>query len=168
MEVLSKFGINPVLLVAQIVNFLIILFIVKKYALKPILKMLKDRETTIKNGLQQAEDAKKLLEDTAEKERDVLKKAHTQARELLDEAKKDGEELLAKAETKTHQQIEKMLSEAREQISSETAQAEKRLMNHISDLAVKLIEKSSSELFTEKEQSIIMEKAVKNLKKKAD
>jgi len=99
MEVLSKFGINPVLLVAQIVNFLIILFIVKKYALKPILKMLKDRETTIKNGLQQAEDAKKLLEDTAEKERDVLKKAHTQARELLDEAKKDGEELLAKTST---------------------------------------------------------------------
>jgi len=75
---------------------------------------------------------------------------------------------MAKSCWQRHQQIEKMLSEAREQISSETAQAEKRLMNHISDLAVKLIEKSSSELFTEKEQSIIMEKAVKNLKKKAD
>lgn len=165
MEVLSKFGINPVLLVAQIVNFLIILFIVKKYALKPILQLLKNRQTTIKNGLQQAEDAQKLLESTAVKEREVLKKAHTQARELLDEAKKQGAEQLANSELKTHAQVEKMLSEARSQITLETEQAEKRLMGHISALAVKLIEKSSSELFTEKEQSLIMEKAVKNLKK---
>lgn len=168
MEILGKFGINPILLVAQIVNFLIILFIVKKYALKPILQMLKSRQTTIKTGLQQAEDARKLLEQTTEKEREVLKKAHTQARELLEEAKKQAEEQLTKSEIKTHAQVEKMLAEAREQISLETAQAEKRLMGHISELAVKLIEKSSAELFTEKEQGLIMEKAVKNLKKNAD
>jgi len=168
MEVLSKFGINPVLLVAQIVNFLIILFIVKKFALKPILQLLKKRQETIKNGLQQAENAKRLLEETSEREREILKKAHVQARELLDEAKKQGEEQLVKSEAKTQAQVEKMLNEARDQISLETAQAEKRLMSHISALAVKLIEKSSSELFTEKEQSLIMDKAVKNLKKNID
>ena len=165
MEILGTFGINPILLVAQIVNFLIIFFIVKKYALKPILQMLKGREETIKNGLQQAADTQKLLEETAEKEREVLIKAHTQARELLDEARKQGEEQLAKSDIKIHVQVEKMLGEAREQISLETAQAEKRLISHISELAIKLIKKSSSELFTEKEQSLIIKKAVINLKK---
>lgn len=168
MEILGKFGIDPILLVAQIVNFLIILFVVKKFALKPILQMLRNREATIKTGLEQAEKAQKLLEETAEKEKEILKKAHSQARELLDEAKKQGEELLATSESKTQAQIEKMLADARVQIATETNQAEKRMIAHISELAISMIEKSSSELFTGKEQNLIIDRALKTFKKKSD
>lgn len=168
MEILGKFGINPVLLVAQIVNFLIIFYIIKKFALKPILHMLRNREKTIKEGLQQAEHAKKLLEEASEKEKVVLKKAQAEARELLDEAKKHRDELLAETKIKTKAQAEKILSEAREQISFETREAEKRLTAHVLQLAVQLLRESSAELFTEKEQDALMARAVKNLKKKAD
>lgn len=168
MEVLGKFGINPVLLVAQIVNFLIIFFIVKKYALGPILTMLKNREKTIKEGLQQAEEARKLLEESTEKERALLKKAHAEAKELVAEAKKQRDELLTRTEAQTKEQTEKLLKEAREQIAFETREAEKRLAAHVNDIAIQLLQKSTSELFTEKEQTSIMEKALKELKKKAD
>ena len=55
MEILENFGVNPVLLAAQIVNFIIVLFILKKFLYKPILDLLKKRQFTIKEGLKQAE-----------------------------------------------------------------------------------------------------------------
>lgn len=168
MEVLGKFGIDPVLLVAQIVNFLIILYVVRRFALKPILQMLKNREKTITDGLRQAEEARKLLEETSVKEREILKKAQQEAKQLLDEAKSQRDEVLHEAEMKTKAQTEKMLLEAKEQIALETREAEKRRAGHISELAVALIEKSSQELFTGKEQTLVVDKAAKTLKRKAD
>ncbi len=168
MEVLGKFGINPILLAAQIVNFLIILFVVKKFALKPILTILKNREKTIKEGLEQAEEARKLLQETTDKEREILRKAQLEAKALLEEAKKHRDDVLKNAEMQTKEQTEKMLKEAKEQISLETKAAEKRLAGHISQLAIEILEKSSQELFTGKEQTLVVDRALSTLKKKVD
>ena len=168
MEILGMFGINPVLLAAQIVNFLIVFYILKRFALKPILAMLKNRERTIKEGLEQAEEARKLLEETTEKEKAVLRKAQLEAKALLDEAKKHSEDILSESESKTKLQADKILQEAREQISFESKEAEKRLASHITALAVEVIQKSSAELFTQKDQASVLENAVKSLKKKSN
>lgn len=168
MEILSMFGIDPILLAAQIVNFLIVFYILKRFALKPILAMLKNREKTISEGLAQADQARKLLEETAEKEKAVLRKAQLEAKALLDEAKKHREDLLSEAESKTKEQANKILREAREQITFETKEAEKRLVGHISALAVDIIQRSSADLFTQKDQTAVLENAVKNLKKKSN
>lgn len=168
MEILGTFGINPILLVAQIVNFLIVFYIVKRFALQPIMTLLRNREKTIKDGLQQAEEARLMLEQAEEKERDILQKAQKEAKEMLAEAKKQRSDLLADAQEDTRKQTERMLEEARAQITFETAQAEKRLSAHISELAIAMIQKSSEELFTEKEQADVMERALRNLKKKVD
>jgi len=168
MEILGKFGINPVLLIAQIVNFLIILFIFKKFALKPIMQVLKNREKTIKEGLQQAEDARKLLGEASEKERELLRNAQSEAKLLLEDAKKHRTEVLHDVEMRTKEQAEKILKEAKEQIVIETKAAEKRLSGHISQLAIELLEKSSQELFSGKEQTLVIDRALRTLKKKAD
>lgn len=168
MEILGMFGINPMLLVAQIVNFLIVFYILKRFALKPILAMLKNREKTIREGLEQADEARRLLEETTVKEKAVLRKAQTEAKALLEETKKHRGELLAETERKTKEQADKILQEAREQITFETKEAEKRLTGHISALAIEIIQRSSSDLFTQKDQAAVIENAVKNLKKKAN
>ncbi len=168
MEILGKFGINPILLAAQLVNFLIIFYIVKKFALKPILTVLKNREKTIKDGLEQAEETRKLLQETENKEREILRKAQLEAKQLLEEAKKHREDVLKNAEVETREQTEKMLKEAKEQISLETKEAEKRLAGHISQLAIEILEKSSQELFTGKEQTLVVDRALRTLKKKVD
>ncbi len=168
MEAIGQFGINIYLLAAQIVNFLIILYIVRRFALKPIMKVLKNRETTIKEGLKQAEEAQKMFQSAQEKEREMLRKAHAEVKEMLDEAKKQRSELLSATETQTRETAEKMLQEARAQISAETKEAEQRLSAHVSQLAVTYLEKSLAGVFSEKEQSQVFEKALKTIKKKAD
>jgi F-type H+-transporting ATPase subunit b len=165
MEMLGEFGINPVLLAAQIVNFLIIFYIVKRFALKPILEMLNKREKTIKDGLQQAEEARALLDKATEKERVLLRKAQTEAKELLADAKREREEMLAQNEERTRVQTEKMLQDAKMQIAAETKEAEKRLSAQVSALAVQFLQKSAEQLFTDKEQKLVLDNALKKLKK---
>jgi F-type H+-transporting ATPase subunit b len=79
MEILHEFGINPVLLVAQIINFAIVFWVLKKFLYKPILTMLKERQKEIKKGITDAEDARVLLEKTTQKEKEVLKKAQAES-----------------------------------------------------------------------------------------
>jgi F-type H+-transporting ATPase subunit b len=168
MEALGQFGVNIWLLTAQIVNFLIIFYVIRRFALKPILSVLKNREKTIKEGLQQAEEARKMFEDAQEKEKELLKKAHTEVKQLLEEAKSQRKDMLQTTEAQTRDAAEKILAEARSQIVLETKEAEKRLSAHVSQLAVMYLEKSLTGVFGEKEQSEIFDKALKSVKKKAD
>ena len=73
MEIINNFGLDPLLLGAQIVNFLIIFFILKRFAYKPVLDILKKREDSIKEGLRQAEEGKKILDEALEEEKKMLK-----------------------------------------------------------------------------------------------
>lgn len=168
MNLLEQFGVDYILLAAQIVNFLIVFYVLKKFLYKPILTMLKNREKTISDGLKQAEEARILLEQSAEKERAILKKAQAEAKQLLEETRQQRDEILKKAEESARKQTEAMLAEAKAQIAYETQEAEKRLTGHISQLAVTFLQKSVADLFSEADQEAIMKKALKRMNDKAN
>ncbi len=163
MELLHKFGFEPILFGAQIVNFLLLFWVLKKFLYKPILKMLEERQHKVEQGLKNAVEADKRLQDTIEKETKILKQAHDQARKLMDDTKVTQEKMLQEAEEATQQKVDTMLKEAKEQISQESAQAEKRLTTHVSTLAVQILQGAIVDLFGEKEQEIIMKNAIKKL-----
>ena len=75
MEIVKEFGLNPYLLAAQIVNFLIILYILKKLLYKSVLDMLKKRSDSIKEGIKQAEEGRLTLEKALEEEKKILSDA---------------------------------------------------------------------------------------------
>lgn len=164
MEVLQQFGVDWFLLGAQIINFLIVFIILKKFLYKPILTTLKNREATIKKGLEEAKEARLLLEQAEEKEKKLLQKAQAESKKLIDEARNEREAMITKAENDTRIKTEKMLQDAKEQISEEVKQAEKRLSANITTLAVHVLEKSVADLFSEEEQETVMKRAIKKLK----
>lgn len=168
MEIIKNFGIDPRLFVAQIVNFLIILYILKRFAYKPLMALLRNREETIKEGLKNAEKAQKMLEEAQEKEKKLLQKAQSEAQKLLADAKEEREEMIKKAEMYAKKQTDSMLREAKEQIAEESRMLEKKLSLHVTQLAVEFLQKSLSDMLPEKEQVRIMDEAVKRLKKKTN
>lgn len=168
MEFLKEFGLNPVLLFAQIVNFLIVFYILKRFLYKPILTTLKDRELSIKKGIEQSEEARVLLEETKEKEKEILKKAQAETRKLLTDAKKQTVILMHDAEKAANVQTEKILKEAKSQIEQETKEAEKRLAKHVSFLAASFLQESVSDLFTDANQEDVMKNVVKKLKSRTN
>lgn len=166
MEIIKNFGIDPVYLGAQIINFLIILYFLRRFLYKPVFEMLKKREKQIKEGLEKTEKVRLLLEKTIEDEKNILKKAQNQATKIIDDAKNEALDIQKTTEELAKKQSEKIIIEAREQILRETKETEERLTAHVSKLAVVFLQKSLSELFSPREQEEIMSKAIKKLKER--
>jgi F-type H+-transporting ATPase subunit b len=168
MEIFETFGLDPIIIVAQIVNFLVILYILKRFLYKPLFKTFKTREALIKESIEKAEQARKELEKAKKEERDVMKKAQVTAQQIIAEAKEQSATILKDAQDAAKKQTQQTIEEAKEQITRETKLAEQQLNKHVGKLAVELLEKSLNNVFTEKEQSQIVAKAVKSLDKRTN
>lgn len=166
MELLKNFGVNPLLLVAQIVNFLVILFVLKRFLYKPVFEVLKNREKTIKEGIEKAQEATLILENAKNEENKILKNAQMESKKLIEDAKEQSVLLAKQLEESAKKRAEIILMEAKEEIQKESKEAETKIMRNISELAVQFLQKSLSELVTKRAQEEIVVKALKQLQKK--
>ncbi len=108
---MEQLGIEPRLLVAQVVNFLIIMVVLTKLLYKPILAVLEKRKREIEEGLVLGEKLRNEEEKLKEKKAKVLEEARREARTILEEAKKQGQEvekeIIAQAHREAGEVIEK-------------------------------------------------------------
>lgn len=164
MELLKTFGFDPVLLVAQVINFLIIFYILKRFLYKPILEMLKKRAESVKETFKQAEEARLLLEDSEIKEKEILKRARLTAEQIIKDAKVQAQEEGSVALENSKKQAERLIEDARRQTELSEKETEKKLATYVSKLAIDLLTKSSKDLFSAKEQKDITANALRKLK----
>lgn len=164
-DLIKNFGITWYYLGAQIANFLIILYILKRFAYKPILEMLEKRKSLIAKGQQDAMKAQEALRKATEQEEDILRKAQSESKKILSDAKNQAEEIVMKANDKGKTQVEKMLSDASEQIQKDRRTMEKELAVNVTRLALDMLKASMAGVIDEKEEEKIVEKAAKKLEK---
>ena len=164
MEFLKTLGFDPVMLGAQILNFLIIFYLLKRFLYKPVMDMVKTREDKIVQGLKEAEEARLTLEKTIAEEKKILSKAQTQAKNILEEAKVQAVEISKDIEENTKKQTEMMLTQAKETIEREAKDTEGLLAQKISIIASDLLTKSLEGMFTDTEQKQILDKTIKKIK----
>ena len=164
MDILKNFGVDPVLMVAQIINFLIIFYLLKKFLYKPVMDMLKKREDKIQEGIKQAEESRQTLEKTLAEEKMILTKANTRAQEMLEEAKQKSLETSKEIEENARRQAESIIAQAKETIDQETKEVEQKLTKEISLVARDLLAKATENMFSEKEQSQIVKKTIGKIK----
>lgn len=164
MEIIKNFGLNPVLLAAQILNFLIVFFVLKKILYKPILNVLRKRQITIKEGLKQAEDARIKLEKVVIEEKSILRQAQVQSKKIIEDARQESIEITNQMNIEAKKQTEKLLTDAKEQIVRESIETEKRLAVSTSKLAVTFLEKALREFFSSEEQAEVISNALKKIK----
>lgn len=113
-ELAGKFGIDGKLILAQAINFVIVAFLLWKFAFKPVMETLEDRQQKIAEGLQFAEESKNQLAETEKRQAEVLREANTKAQEILHEARDRAVELEEKMKNETASQIEDMRKRAEE------------------------------------------------------
>lgn len=164
MEIIKNFGLNPSLFGAQIINFLIIFYLLKRFLYKPILDLLKNRQDMVKNGIKQADDARITLEKALETEKQILKKAQDTAQKTIDNAKEQATVISKQIEESARKQSEQILIDAKEQIDQQTLETEKRLTAKISELSIDFLSKSLKEMFSEKTQKEAMDIALKKVR----
>lgn len=166
MELLHQFGFDPRLLLAQIVNFLLVLWVLRRFLYKPVLSMLAKRKQAIQEGIENAERANKLLEEMTIKEQKLLQNAQKQAQKIIEEAKDQATHIIKETEDNARERAEKIVAEAKQKIEYETKETERRLTEHVSKIAIDFLRHAVKELFTPKTQEELMGKALKIFKRK--
>lgn len=144
--------------------FLIVLFILKKYAWKPILQSLKEREDSIENALQSAEQAKKEMAELQAKNEELLKKARQERDALLADARKMQDKIIADAREKAGVEAQNIVENAREQINMEKQAVLSEVKNIIASYSIEIAEKVlREELSDKKKQQTYVTKLIKEI-----
>ena len=162
MEILKQFGINPVLLAAQVVNFLILLFILKKFLYKPILKVLEERRKKIEVSLKNAEAIEKRLLEANQEYEKILNEALEESRKILNQSKEAGIQIMEESKETAARIIQKATEQALEVKKTETGKIEQEVRKHLGALIVLAFEKVAGKAM-KKDQKAIFEREVKNL-----
>ncbi len=146
------------------ISFLLLLFILRKFAWKPILTAVSDREEGIKNALATAENARKEMQNlTADNER-ILKEARTERDGLLKEAREIKENIISEAKDEAQQQAEKVIEQAKATIQAEKQAAIADLKNQVAELSIGIAEKVVRQELSDKDKQIeLVEKMLKEV-----
>jgi F-type H+-transporting ATPase subunit b len=129
------------LFVWTLVAFLIVFFILKKFAWKPILKTLGEREKGIADSIAAADRVKQEMAQMQSENEKLMAQAREERTQMLREAKQMSEQIIAKAKEDTRAITDKMVADAQQQINQQKMAAMTDVKNQIGALAVEVAEK---------------------------
>jgi F-type H+-transporting ATPase subunit b len=148
----------------MIVSFSIILFLLRKFAWKPILGMIKEREMSIENALAAAENAKEEMKALQSNNERILAEARNERDQLLKDARDIREKMISEAKGIATKEGERMLSIARENIQNEKMAAITELKNQVATLSIEIAEKIlKSELSSDEKQKTLVNTLLKDV-----
>ncbi len=132
---------NLGLLVWTLIAFIIVLLILKKFAWKPILKSLKDRETSIADSIASAEKVKAEMAQLKSENETLLAKAREERAALLKDAKETADKMVAEAKQKAKTEYDRILQDAQSAIIQQKNAALTDVKNQVGNLVVEVAEK---------------------------
>jgi F-type H+-transporting ATPase subunit b len=153
------------LFIWQIVIFVGLILLLKKFAWKPILDAVNEREEGIKNALESAENAKKEMQDLQADNQRILQEARLERDSMLKEAREMKEKIVADAKNEAQTQGQKMIEQAKAAIESEKNAAMNELKLQVSTLSLSIAEKVLKDELSNKEaQTKLVEKMLGDVK----
>jgi len=147
----------------QLFIFIGLVLLLRKFAWKPILDTVNERETSIKNAINAAEEAKNEMALSQANNQKFLKEALAEREALLKEARTNGDEIVAQAKTEAKAEADKIIALAQESIQNEKRAALNELKNQVAQISLDIAEKViDSELDSNNKQSQLVDKLVKD------
>lgn len=163
-KILSDFGVNPVLLLAQIVNFLVLLFILQKLLYKPILKVLDERKRRIEESLSNAEKIQKELEETEANRAKIMDEAIEESKRIIAEATAQGNVLMQESQAKAKEEMEVMMTQGMQMIAGEKEKMKTEVKSEVASMIQMSLEKVLGSALDQKTHNKLVEDAVKTIK----
>ncbi len=153
------------LFIIQSIIFLILLLVLRKFAWKPILDAVNEREEGIRNALLSAENAKREMLNLQSSNEKLIAEARAERDAMMKEAREIKEKMINDAKSEAQAQGEKMIAQAKAAIESEKNSAMAELKNQVSTLSLEIAEKVlKSELSNTEAQSKLVERMLGDAK----
>jgi len=158
-----QFGVDWPHFIAQCVSFSIVLFLLHRFAYKPILQILEDRRQRIKEGLENAERIKAELAKTEAARQEALSQANQQANRLIEEARAAASRVLEQETQKAIATANQIIAKAREASDAELVRLKAELRREIGRLVVDTTAKVTGKVLTGEDQQRLAEETKRQL-----
>lgn len=155
---------DPGLFIWTIITFLILLFVLSKFAWKPLLTALESRESTIRSSLDDAEKAKQELERLNVESEEIIAKARSDAQTIRSEAKAAAEKIKTDLIASADGDVKKIRDEAHKQIQVEKEKAINDIREEVVTLTMSVAEKVIKKNLSKDENQGLIEDSLKSLK----
>ena len=132
---------DPGLFIWSTVAFLILFFLLSKFAWKPIVKALDERERSIEDALSKAEMAKAEMAKLISENEDLLKEARLERDSILKEAKEIKDQIINEAKDQAKIEGVRLIEKAKDEITNQKLAAMAEIKNQVSSLSLAIAEK---------------------------
>jgi F-type H+-transporting ATPase subunit b len=159
----EQFGFNTSLFISQLISFLIVAFLLHRFAYKPILKILEERRQLIAQSLENADRIKQELAQTEAARQKIMSDANVHANRLIEEARAAASKV---QETETQRAIaaaEQIIAKAREAASLDQQRMLNELRKEIGQLVVRTTAQVTGKVLTMDDQKRLIDETNKQL-----
>lgn len=162
-KITQDFGISVPDILAQILSFSVVAFVLWKFAFKPVLVTLDERQRTIASGLTYAEEMKAKLQAASEESSAILKKAQIEASRVVDEARKTAKDHLEKQTQEATAKVADVLAKGQQAIELEHKKMLADARSEIARLVVSTTERVLAKRLTDADRAAYNDAAAREL-----
>jgi len=159
----DTFGWNPWLFLSQVISFVIVALLLRRFAYKPILAVLEERRRRIEEGLINAEKIKEELAEAEKRYQEILAKANADAQKMIDEARESSAHLAERKQQEAIAAAEQIVAKAQEASALEYEHTMAALKREVGRLVVDTTAKVTGKVLTADDQRRLQEEAARQL-----
>jgi F-type H+-transporting ATPase subunit b len=160
---LGAFNVNLKQFIFQLLTFVIILLMIRKWVVPRLVATLDERRVTLEKSLEDAKETKETLAKAEAKAEEILAKARAEADKALSEAKQASRGIVSEAETAAEKRASLIIDEARTQLDEERQKLRQELRGELADLVVEATEKIVQEKLDQNRDSSLIDRAIRSL-----
>src|ERR1044072_3797141 len=158
-ETAEQFGWEPKLFLSQVISFIIVALVLKRFAYKPILAVLEERRQRIAEGLLNAEKIKQQLAEAEQRYQEILAKGNGEAQKMIDEARASAGVIAERKQQEAIVAAEQILAKAREASALEHERTMSQLKRELGRLVIDTTAKVTGKVLTSDDQRRLQEEA---------
>src|SRR5256714_8588727 len=162
-ETAEQFGWKPKLFLSQVISFIIVALVLKRFAYKPILAVLEQRRQQIADAQLNAEKIKQQLAEAEQRHAEILAKANAEAQKMIEEARSSASHLADRKQQEAITAAEQILAKAREASAIEHERTMTQLKRELGRLVVETTAKVTGKVLTPDDQRRLQEEAARTL-----
>ncbi len=158
-ETADSFGFDVRIFLSQVISFVIVALLLKRFAYKPILAVLEERRQRIADGLLNAEKIKQQLAEAEQRYQEILAKGNGEAQKMIDEARASVGVIAERKQQEAIAGAEQILAKAREASTLEHERTMSQLKRELGRLVIETTAKVTGKVLTPDDQRRLQEEA---------
>ena len=163
---IGALGVNGKAFLIQLITFIFAFLLLKKFAFKPVVKLLEDRRKTIEDGVKLGQKMEKEQTRFEEKSAQIVRDARHEADRIISDGHKEARDIIREAEKSGKRKVDAMVLDAEARIKEESEQAKRKLEKEIAGLVSEATETVVEQKLDSKTDTALVDKAVKDQMKK--